>query len=104
MNLQVKYTTVSEITKMLTIENDELINIIKNMLTTVENLNNYWQGEDYVNFASNFKAYIDDLNITISELNYLFSFMKEAANKYSDNDKNWEITMKKIGADNEWVI
>lgn len=104
MNLQVSYATILEITKILISENEELIDYIKELYATIEDLNNYWQGKDYTNFATNYKKYINDLIIIIDELKYLFYFMREASNKYSDNDKNWQLKMRQIGADNEWII
>ncbi len=104
MNLKINYVSIIELSKKLSKENTDFVNSLKDMLKIIEGLNQYWNGIDYENFSINYKNYIKNLNIFADELNYLFSFMKTVGNIYSINDKEWQSKLKKMGADNEWII
>ena len=104
MDFKADYKTIYNIGDQFQkeVENIELKRL--KLLKIIEELKDYWDGDDYREFRENAKVYIDNLRIKVDELQYAAGFLKYASGKYSKNDDQWVEKIKKYREDNKWDL
>ena len=93
MYLKAKYDVIQNVGNTFVKKSDDINSVIGEVKKLLDELENYWSGEDYDNFKSSYLESINKANITMIELNALGHAITKAGIVYSlvDNDFYKEI-------------
>lgn len=96
MIFKVDYSKLYETGESVEKENKQLNETLNALLKIIDDLGSCWTGLDYENFKNASETYIKNLNKTTKDIEYIGSFMKEAASVYCDNDIEWDKQIKGV--------
>ena len=99
MDFKVDYNALKDLGGEVKKQNDNLESLFKDLIGLIDELDTGWVGPDCENFKSISTKYIKDLNRITAEIGYIGSYLENTSEVYSNNDNNWQLSMKKIGDD-----
>ncbi len=97
MYVRADYEMISSLSEYLITMADEYKEIINDMMSKLDELENYWSGPDYENYRESYKSYLRDIKTTYVQLNAYGNALKKVSGFYSDIDVKFGEAMKRFG-------
>ena len=97
MYIKAEYKNISSLGEYLVSRADDYKKTVDNMISKLEELENYWSGPDYDNYKEVYKVYLQNIKTTYIELNAFGNALKKVGSIYGETDENFGETMRKMG-------
>ena len=95
MKLKVKYDDLYEIGGYISQKSEEIKTIYENIDSLIKSIPNYWQGDDSIEFISNFNNYLKSEKSREIKIENLGILLKSVSKEYQNKDEEWGKEMKK---------
>ena len=99
MYLRANYKNIDDLSNYLIDKSDDIDDINENIKSLLNDLNNYWDGEDYIKFKNSYLTYINKSNVVSIELNAFGNALGKVGNAYSKTDTDFEEKITKMRKD-----
>ena len=99
MKIVVTHNELENVANELLRENSELNSSINEILSSIERLNEAWEGKDKDIFVANSTNYLTHMKDIVRSLDEFARFAKLSNNEYYAKDEEWQKNLEKANAE-----
>lgn len=102
MKITADYEKIGNIGNQILAKKDDLDKQLKDLMKIItEDINKGWSGDVYEQFKGKSLTYIENMNNTLNDLNYIGEYLGKASRTYGVIDDDFGHNMKKAGVEHE---